>query len=576
MQIQVEEQELCKLTHHNRTFICTNSECIQAKKLQLQCFKCLTLQHTNQKGIQKFKNTKSVRHLDDFTEIKDILNNLELKYQGRFNFLQEAQQRCFDFQKEQIQKIEKFPFHDYNLIKLAKADVDNHIQIFINELGFYQRMLNEVKTYNNQTSKSILELYTRNDDKFNNDIINKQKQVFDKIRTNLAKRGLDFQKMFANQEEKIHQADERLKKLENPYASSKIFKYSAIITMLILISNQFSILTSKNQTQIQMKETILIESDMNQMKEQLADFQQENIIKIEEIKNTMDSKLISEIEYLKLYNQQLKVEMIELQKQFKDMTLLQNQTITILSQELYNLKEYVSISLNQISNFNSVQTINQNSQQKVIISSQDDNTIILKLDKVDENINEVNSRLNNTIEEMKEYVDYRILLNKQYFNAQRYLLGSIELDYPIVLLQGFKVYLDQFLNQSLTQQQMENLGNSFSSTGIACFGGISVKKPTHFALMACDYAFEMFTITESREKARKSKSSDNLFWYYVPRISIGFAPQEKVHLYLADNYDPQDPKRFSIWLDHPQGGKRIGNQTLINTTEYKMALYVIQ
>lgn len=56
--------------------------------------------------------------------------------------------------------------------------------------------------------------------------------------------------------------------------------------------------------------------------------------------------------------------------------------------------------------------------------------------------------------------------------------------------------------------------------------------------MACDYAYEIFTITTSRDTARKSRSGDNLFWYFVPRISIGFAPNEKVHLQLADNFDP--------------------------------------
>ncbi|CAD8157497.1 unnamed protein product [Paramecium pentaurelia] len=574
MQNQDGEQEVCKLTHHNRTFICTNIECIQNKRYQLQCHKCLTSQHTNAKGINKFKNTKTVRHLDDFTEIKDILNHLESKYQERFLFLQEAQQKCFDFQKEQIQKIEKFPFHDQNFIKLAKAEVDNQIQMFVNELGFHQRILNEAKSYNNQTQKYIMELYVRNDEKFHNDIINKQKQLFDKIRTNLAKKGLDFQKMFTNQEEKITQAEERLKKLENPYSSNKLFKFSLIITLLILISNQFSILTQTNQKQIQIKESILIESDINLIKEQLSDFQQENIIKIEEIKNMMDDKLTSEIEYLKLYNQKLKVEMLELQKQFKEIILLQNQTITMLSQELNNLKEQVSNTQIQISNFNGLQKINQINQKKELNYNQDNKVLI---DKFDNYYHEINSKFNNTIQEVKQYVDHRILLNKHFFNAQRYLLGKIQLDYPIALLQGFTLYLDQYLNKSLTHEQIYNLSISVSLTGIACFGGISAQKPTHFALMACDYVFEIFTVTSNREKARKSRSSEDLFWYFVPRISIGFAPNENVNLQLADNVDPENPYRFSMWLDHPQGGRRIGNQTsLINTTEYKMALYVIE
>ncbi|CAD8045354.1 unnamed protein product [Paramecium primaurelia] len=575
MQIKDEDQEMCKLTHLNRSFICTNIECIQAKRFQLVCHKCLTLQHTNQKGIQKFKNTKTVRHLDDFIELKELQNHLEQKYQTRLNFLQDVQQKCFDFQKEQIQKIEKFPFHDQNFLKQAKADVDTQIQMFINEIGYHQRLLNETKQYNNQTNKFILDLYKRNDEKFHNDIINKQNQVFDRIRTNLAKKGIDLQKMFANQEDKINQADDRLKKLENPYASNKLFKYTFIIAILIMISNQFSILTSKDQKQIQIKESLMFESDINQIKEQLSEFQQENIIKIEEIKNTLDRKLMNEIEYLKLYNQQLKVEIIELQKQFKEIQLFQNQTINILSQELSNLKEQVSISQNQISNMNNVQIIKQSNN----FNQDNNNNVILieKFNKVDEDIKQINFNFNNTIQEVREYVDNRILLNKQFFNAQKYLLGKIELDYPIVLLQGFKIYLDQYLNKSLTLDQIANLTDSFSSTGIACFGGISVKKPSHFVLMACDYVYEIFTITTSRDKARKSRSGDNLYWYFVPRISIGFAPNEKVHLQLADNYDPLDQNRFSIWVDHPQGGRRIGNQTsLIDTTEYRIALYVIQ
>ncbi|CAK71514.1 unnamed protein product (macronuclear) [Paramecium tetraurelia] len=573
MQTQDGEQEMCKLTHHNRTFICTNIECIQAKRFQLQCHKCLTLQHTNQKGIQKLKNTKTVRHLDDFTEIKDILNQLELKYQGRFNFLQEVQQKLFDFQKEQIQKIEKFPFHDLNFIKLAKSEVDTLIQMFANELGYHQRILNEAKQYNNLTQKSILELYIRNDEKFHNDIINKQKQVFDKVRSNLAKKGLDFQKMFTNQEEKIAQAEERIKKLENPYASNKLFKACLIIATLVIISNQFSILTSTNQTQNQKKESILIESEISQIKEQWSDFQQDNMIKIEEIKNTLDDKLTSEIEYLKLYNQKLKVEMLDLQKQFKEMLVFQNQTISLLSQELNLLKEQVSITQNQIQNFNGV-NIQLVNQQKELNHKQDNKELI---DRFDNYYHEMNDKLNSTFYEMRQYVDYRILLNKHFFNAQKYLLGNIKEDYPIVLLQGFTLYLDQYLNKSLTHEQIYNLSNSFSLTGIACFGGISLQKPTHFALMACDYAFEIFTVTTSREKARKSRSSKDLFWYFVPRISIGFAPNENVNLQLADNVDPEDPYRFSMWLDHSQGGRRIGNQTsLINTTEYKMALFAIE
>ncbi|CAD8153823.1 unnamed protein product [Paramecium octaurelia] len=571
MQLRDEDHELCKLTHLNRSFICTNMECIQAKKFQLVCHKCLTLQHTNQKGIQKFKNTKTVRHLDDFIELKDLLNQLESKYQARFNFLQILQQKCFDFQKEQIQKIEKFPFHDQNFLLQAKAEVDTQLQMLINELGYHQRILNEAKLYNNSTQKSILDLYKRNDDKFHNELINKQTQVFDRIRTNLAKKGIDLQKMFANQEEKLIQTDDRLKKLENPYATNKLFKFTFIIAILILISNQFSILTQKDQKYIQIKESLLFESDIIQIKEQVSDFQQENIIKIEEIKNTLESKLINEIEYLKLYNQQLKVEMIELQKQFKEAAYFQNQTINTLSQELSNLKEQVQVQ-NQSFDLNRVQIIKQpndwDNNNKVFIE---------KFDKVDEDILQIHSKFYSTIQEVREYVDDRILRNKQFFNAQKYLLGKIEIDYPIVLLQGFKIYLDQYLNKSLSLEQIDELANSFSLTGIACFGGISVKKPSHFAVMACDYAYEIFTITTSRDRARQSRSSDNLFWYFVPRISIGFAPNEKVQLQLADNFDPQDQSRFSIWVDHPQGGRRIGNLTsLIDTTEYKIALYVME
>lgn len=48
--------------------------------------------------------------------------------------------------------------------------------------------------------------------------------------------------------------------------------------------------------------------------------------------------------------------------------------------------------------------------------------------------------------------------------------------------------------------------------------------------MACDYVYEIFTVTSNREKARKSRSSEDLYWYFVPRISIGFAPNENVNL----------------------------------------------
>ena len=97
-------------------------------------------------------------------------------------------------------------------------------------------------------------------------------------------------------------------------------------------------------------------------------------------------------------------------------------------------------------------------------------------------------------------------------------------------------------------------------------------------LMACDYAFEVFAETFSTEKARKSRTGDELYWYLVRNHAIGFSPNEKIDLRLVDDYNITDTRRFSHLLDHKHGGgRRIGNRNaLAYSVDYRMVIFAIE
>lgn len=69
-----------------------------------------------------------------------------------------------------------------------------------------------------------------------------------------------------------------------------------------------------------------------------------------------------------------------------------------------------------------------------------------------------------------------------------------------------------------------------------CVGGTSINSLT-IELMACDFAYQIFSPTESFSKARKSESGSNLYWYMVPSKSFGFSNEEKIDLRNSDDYD---------------------------------------
>ncbi|CAD8043495.1 unnamed protein product [Paramecium primaurelia] len=560
----------CNQTQNKEEYICTNKQCLADHKKQLHCYPCLTKLHRDKK--------QKISHLDDFMEMSQIMSKVLQKKEQRTLFLNQIQQKAIDFQKEKVQYIQKYPFHSTEYLEEIVQKVENEITKFINYLGGQQQLMNKVQFYNQENHNVIFDLFHSNENQYNSNIQQKLYELFTTVNKFLQQKDLNVYETLQNQKKKFQALEEKVIALERPFNMNKLLKFTFIIILMILFSN-FIFQSNNSSGNVVLKdEQKLIEQIKQTVQEQMTLLQLDTKNQIEEMKNKWFEEIIKDIEYIKLFNQKLKIEILELQKSYKDHFNAQslinnNQKIQIenLEQQFQNQTQMI---FNLDVKFQNYSKDKYQSQEKKDINTREIQAQILE---TNEQVKEANLKFQTALEEVRKFVVEKIEINRHYYNAQLELLGKIHMDFPFILLTGFKQYYLKDFTIQFTYDKINKIQQQLSHQAIVCLGGIDMKQPDRFVLMACDYAFEVFQETISKSKARKSRSSDELYWYLVRNHSIGFSPSETIDLRQTDSHDVEDTKRFSHLLDHPHGGgRRIGNQlTLAYSTDHGFAIFAI-
>ncbi|CAD8048271.1 unnamed protein product [Paramecium sonneborni] len=563
----------CNQTQNKEEYICTNKQCLAEHKKQLHCYPCLTKLHRDKK--------QKISHLDDFMEMSQIMIKVQQKKDQRTLFLNQIQQKAIDFQKEKVQYIQKYPFHAIEYLEEVVLKVENEISKFLNYLGCQQQMMNKVQFYNQENHNVIFDLFHSNENQYVSNVQQKLYDLFTNVNKFLQQKDLNVYETLLNQKKKFQVLEEKVQALEKPFSLFKLIKYFSAILLVIIFSNLFWQQTNQNTNILFKDEQKLIESIKLTVQEQMSLLQLDTKNQIDEMKQKWFEELIKEIEYLKLFNQKLKIDIMELQKSLKDQNQAQilinrNQKIQIeiLEQQFQNQTNLITSLEMKFENYTNQENQNQFQEQKGYNNRENKDQLIV----IEGQDQKVDIKLEKALKEMKQFVIEKIEINRNYYNAQLELLGRIHTDFPIILLTGFQLqYFNDFTVQ-FTMNKIKDIKEQVSHQAIICLGGIDMKKQDRFVLMACDYAFEVFQETVNVKKARKSRSGDQLYWYLVKNYSIGFSPNEIIDLRQTDNQDVHDKKRFSHLLDHPNGGgRRIGDQlTLAYSPDHSFAIYAIE
>ncbi|CAK55981.1 unnamed protein product (macronuclear) [Paramecium tetraurelia] len=552
----------CNQTQNKEEYICTNKQCLADHKKQLHCYPCLTKLHRDKK--------QKISHLDDFMEMSQIMFKVQQKKDQRILFLNQIQQKAIDFQKEKVQYIQKYPFHSTEYLEEVVQKVENEISKFSN---FW-----EVQFYNQENHNVIFDLFHSNENQYNSNTQQKLYELFTNVNKFLQQKDLNVYETLSNQRKKFQVLEEKVMALERPFTINKLLKYTFFILLMVVFSNYFLHPNNSSSNVVLRDESKLIEQIKQTVQEQMTLLQLDTKNQIEEMKHKWFEEIMKDIEYIKLFNQKLKIEIIEFQKSYKDHFYAQSQINNNQKIQIENLEQQIGNQTQMIMNLDmklqNYSKDKQQSSQKKDINTQD---LEAQFQETHKQVKAVDLKFETALEEVKKFVVDKIEINRHYYNAQLELLGRIHTDFPFILLSGFQQYYLKDFSVKFPYETIKSIQQSLSHQAIVCLGGIDMKTPDRFILMACDYAFEVFQETVSKSKARKSRSSDELYWYLVRNHSIGFSPKEMIDLRQTDNYDVDDTRRFSHLLDHPHGGgRRIGNQlTLSYSTDYGFAIFAI-
>ncbi|KRX05580.1 hypothetical protein PPERSA_12758 [Pseudocohnilembus persalinus] len=148
------------------------------------------------------------------------------------------------------------------------------------------------------------------------------------------------------------------------------------------------------------------------------------------------------------------------------------------------------------------------------------------------------------------------------------------MDLKEMVNQGWIIHYNfDYAKVSKVQDFLQIEKNCFDDS-LICVGAINKEENENkIQLGAIDKKSEVFQLSQSCKKARKSENGD-IYWYFVEKKSFGFADNEQIQ--LKDGDFNTFGKRIS-WKLNGEGGYRAGdNINLYNSSNWKKIILVLK
>ncbi|CAD8134110.1 unnamed protein product [Paramecium pentaurelia] len=560
--------QICQNTQSPEKFLCLNEECYLAEKKQIQCYQCLTKYHLNKKKV--------VRHMDDFIELEQFINEIKKKQTRRQTFIQMIFQQALDFQKSKIQEVQLSKNPD--LIKNATEKIEGDTAKFLKSL--HTQYLDQKFTfpYQNSFHLQYIKFYFENENKCQEDAKQKLAILFSQIEKYMQTLDLDIRTTMKRSYQKL----ELLEKQVTQYSKQSFYNKLQLLMLLLILPylvylqmNQLEIIQYQRQqeqtTEIQeylIKELVILKDKQNLLDKKLEYIWLNQTENISQLNSTL-LEAVDGIQKLKLrfdtfkQSSTLNLEKVKINYQ-TNFEALQNNLTQFYTQEVYLKSQIQQISSKVEDIFvNQVDTLNK---QKKVQKEQ--------LKKLKDMINQMEGKqVMRKIIKLKNYL-YSLLNYRHLIKIQLNLPNTEVKDFQLIYEELFDKPILLYTMMSIQQIVYKNEGDN----PLVCLGGSNIQSKDSIDLIACDFANDIFRPTFESDKALKSSHGD-IYWYQVQESSFGFAPNENIKLLYCDDYDEENEYRLSYWynLRSSSGGRRLGKETLLeNSTQHKLQIYLLK
>ncbi|CAK70990.1 unnamed protein product (macronuclear) [Paramecium tetraurelia] len=560
--------QICQNTQSPEKFLCLNEECYSAEKKHIQCYQCLTKQHLS-------KN-KVVRHVDDFIELEQFINEIKKKQTRRQTYIQMIFQQAIDFQKSKIQEVQLSRNPD--LIKNATEKIEGDTTKFLRSLSTLYLDQKFTFPYQNSFHVQYVKFYFENENKYQEDSKSKLSILFSQTEKYMQTLDLDIRTTMKRSYQKL----ELLEKQVTQFSKSSFYNKLQLLILLLILP--YLVYLQINQLEI-----IKYQRQYEQTS-QIQEYLIQELVSIKDKYNMLDKKMeylmMNETEDVLALNKTITEAVDGVQKlklrfdAFKQSSTSNLEKFRInIQNSIETLQNNITYLQTQENNFgNQISQIS--SKINVLFLKKDDMKQLLELQK-----KEKSRRLKEIINQLEEkQVMRRIIQLKNYLYSllhYRHLI-KIHLNLSKSELKDFQLIYEELFDKpvlvytmiSIQQKVFKNEGDN----PLVCLGGLSINSLDSIDLIACDFANDIFNPTFESDKAVKSSHGD-IYWYQVQESSFGFAPNENIKLLYCDDYDEENEYRLSYWynLRSSSGGRRLGKFTLLeNSQEHMLQIYLLK
>ncbi|CAD8046519.1 unnamed protein product [Paramecium primaurelia] len=560
----------CQNTQCPEKYICLNEECYLAERKQIQCYQCLTKYHLN-------KN-KVVKHMDDFIEIEQFINEIKKKQIRRTTFIQMIIQQAQDFSKNKIQEVQLS--RNADLIKNATEKIEGETAKFLKFLSSTYLEQKFTFPYQNSFHAQYVKFYFENENQYQEDSNQKLATLFSSIDKYMQALDLDIRNIIKRSQQKL----EVLEKKVTQFSKQSLYNKLLLLILILLFPylfylqmNQFELIKFYKQQEFNAQKQDYLIQDLLTLKDKFNILQQQH-----------QYLLINQTEDISVLNQTVIQGIDSVSKlKLRFDTFKQSSTLNLEKNKIYFETRLEAIQNNLTYFLNSEVLLK--SQIQNISSMLDFKTI-----KGQENKSEFEQqkkvkleqlkRLKETVHQMKqENVMRKIIQLKNYIYSLLNFrpLIKIHKNLPKQTLKNFELIYDELFNKPILIYTMAQIQQKvFKYAGdnpLLCLGGLNLMNVDAIDLIACDFANDMLQPTFDSKKAIKSTHGD-IYWYQVQESSFGFAPNENIQLLLCDDYDEESEYRLSYWYDLKtlSGGRRLGKELYLeNSTKHRLQIYLL-
>ncbi|CAD8143213.1 unnamed protein product [Paramecium pentaurelia] len=560
----------CQNTQCPEKYICLNEECYLAEKKQIQCYQCLTKYHIN-------KN-KVVKHMDDFIEIEQFINEIKKKQIRRTTFIQMIIQQAQDFSKNKIQEVQLS--RNADLIKNATEKIEGETAKFLKFLSSTYLEQKFTFPYQNSFHTQYVKFYFENENQYQEDSNQKLATLFSSIDKYMQALDLDIRNIIKRSQQKLEVLEKQVTQFKKQSLYNKLLLLMLILLfpyLFYLQFNQFELIKFYRQQELNAQKQDYLIQDLLTLKDKFNILQQQ-----------YQYLLINQTEDISVLNKTVIQGIDSVSKlKLRFDTFKQSSTLNLEKNKIYfetrlesiqnnftyflNSEVLLKSQIQQISSMLDFKIIND---QKIKSESEQQKKVKLEqLKRLKETVHQINQEnVMRKIIQLKNYI-YSLLNFRP--------LIKIHKNLPKQTLKNFELIYDELFNKPILIYTMAQIQQKvFKYAGdnpLLCLGGLNLMNLDAIDLIACDFANDMLQPTFDSKKAIKSTHGD-IYWYQVQESSFGFAPNENIQLILCDDYDEKSEYRLSYWYDLKtlSGGRRLGKELYLeNSTQHRLQIYLL-